>query len=300
MENKIILEKLNSPFFSVIIPTYNRANMLSKAIESVISQTFINWELIIVDDGSTDNTRALVNNYCFRDNRIRYIYQENAERSAARNNGIENANGEYICFLDSDDYFSPERLFNVHSNICSNPKFAVYYTEYTQEIKNQLFYEKKKPLTEQKIYDELLFYMLHCQQCIIHKSILEQHQFDVNFSVGEDLELWLRIASNYSFKFIKNEPSIIIVDHPERTVGIGKINTYRKHFDTLSYIQKLDYPINSEIFRKMLHGIQMSILRCHFLDKNKKEFKKTFFKSFSYHRTNCLKEKLFMFYKLYF
>jgi glycosyltransferase involved in cell wall biosynthesis len=274
--------------------------MLSKAIESVISQTFNNWELIIVDDGSTDNTKELVNNYSFSDNRIRYIYQANAERSAARNNGIQNATGEYICFLDSDDYFSAERLFNVHSNISSNPKCTVYYTEYTQEIKNQLSYERKKPLSEQKIFDELLFYMLHCQQCIIHKSILDQHQFNANFSIGEDLELWLRIASNYSFTFIKNEPSIIIVDHPERTVGIGKINTYRKHFDTLSYIQKLDYPINPKIFRKMLHGIQMSILRCHFLDKNKIEFKKTFFKTFSYQQTNCLKEKLFMYYKLYF
>ena len=78
------------PFFSIIIPTYNRAHLISMAIDSVIAQTFENWELIIVDDGSTDNTKELVDNYCSIDKRIRYIYQENAERSAARNNGIIN------------------------------------------------------------------------------------------------------------------------------------------------------------------------------------------------------------------
>lgn len=88
--------------FSVIIPTYNRASMLPKAIESVLAQTYPNWELIIVDDGSTDNTKELVANFIEKDGRIKYIYQENAERSAARNNGIKNAKGEYICFLEQN------------------------------------------------------------------------------------------------------------------------------------------------------------------------------------------------------
>jgi glycosyltransferase involved in cell wall biosynthesis len=93
---------MKSPFFSIILPTYNRASFISKAIESVIDQLYNKWELIILDDGSTDNTKEIV--LSFNDDRIRYIYQENKERSAARNNGIRNAKGEYICFLDSDDY----------------------------------------------------------------------------------------------------------------------------------------------------------------------------------------------------
>jgi len=98
------------PFFSIIVPTYNRAHLISKAIESVIAQSFVNWELIIVDDGSTDKTMDLIASYQEKDTRIRYIYQENAERSAARNNGIDHAKGEYICFLDSDDYYLKKNL----------------------------------------------------------------------------------------------------------------------------------------------------------------------------------------------
>ena len=97
--------KLMNPYFSIIIPAFNRAHLISKAIDSVIAQTFEDWELIIVDDGSTDNTKDLICNYQEKDSRINYIFQKNAERSAARNNGIANAKGEYICFLDSDDYW---------------------------------------------------------------------------------------------------------------------------------------------------------------------------------------------------
>ena len=96
--------------FSIILPTYNRAYLLPYAIESVIEQSYKNWELIIVDDGSTDNTRDLVKKYKKKDKRITYIYQDNSERSAARNNGILRASGEWVCFLDSDDKYLSNHL----------------------------------------------------------------------------------------------------------------------------------------------------------------------------------------------
>ena len=86
---------------SVIIPTFNSERYLAEAIDSVLSQTYQNIECIVVDDGSTDNTPAIVQGY---GDRIRYIYQENAERSAARNRGIVAATGQYISFLDADDF----------------------------------------------------------------------------------------------------------------------------------------------------------------------------------------------------
>ena len=111
--------------FSIIIPSYNRANHLPKAIESVLAQSFTDWELIIVDDGSTDNTSDVVASY--NDPRIKYIYQENAERSAARNNGIRNANGEWICFLDSDDVYLNQHLavFEKAIHESANPRFLL-------------------------------------------------------------------------------------------------------------------------------------------------------------------------------
>src|SRR5688572_11938068 len=104
-----------NPFFSVILPTYNRAHLISKAIESMLAQSYQSWELIIVDDGSTDNTKEVISG--FSDARINYIYQKNSERSAARNNGIAHSRGRYICFLDSDDYFMTNHLENMHKAI---------------------------------------------------------------------------------------------------------------------------------------------------------------------------------------
>ena len=114
--------------FSIIIPTYNRASFLPKAIESVLAQTYTEWELIIVDDGSTDNTKEVVSKY--NDSRITYIYQKNAERSAARNNGILHANGNYICFMDSDGYLAANRLELLKVAIeNSGNQEAIFYTD---------------------------------------------------------------------------------------------------------------------------------------------------------------------------
>ena len=89
--------------FSIILPTYNRAAIIQDSIKSVIEQTYQDWELIVVDDGSTDNTEDCIKNLMLKENRIKYIYQHNQERSQARNNGIKTAKYKWICFLDSDD-----------------------------------------------------------------------------------------------------------------------------------------------------------------------------------------------------
>ena len=98
----------NKPKVSIIIPNYNYAKYLRKCIDSVLNQTYANIELIIVDDGSTDNSREVIESYV--DHRIIKIYQENQGVSVARNNGIQIANGSYLAFLDSDDYWSPNKI----------------------------------------------------------------------------------------------------------------------------------------------------------------------------------------------
>ena len=99
------------PYFSIIIPTYNRSDFLSKPINSVLNQSSHYWELIIIDDGSTDYTKALAAS--FKDRRITYKYQNNSERSAATNNGIKRTKGECNCFLDSDDPIENNYLVNL-------------------------------------------------------------------------------------------------------------------------------------------------------------------------------------------
>ena len=99
---------MSSPRVSVIIPTFNRAAMLRDAIDSVLNQTFEDYEIIVVDDGSTDNTRETISK--FNSPKITYIYQENRGRSIARNIALSRARGEFIAFLDSDDIFLPYKL----------------------------------------------------------------------------------------------------------------------------------------------------------------------------------------------
>lgn len=95
---------------SIIIPAYNAASYISETIESIKAQTYQEWELLIVDDGSTDNTKSIVNSYCEIDERIKYIYQVNGRQGKARNNGLAHASGEYIAFIDADDLWLPEKL----------------------------------------------------------------------------------------------------------------------------------------------------------------------------------------------
>ena len=108
--------RVAKPFFSVIIPTYNRADLISKTLESVLQQDFAGFEVLVVDDGSKDNTAEVVRPF-LTDARFLYLPKQNAERGAARNYGLDRAQGEYAIFLDSDDLFHPEHLTTLHAAI---------------------------------------------------------------------------------------------------------------------------------------------------------------------------------------
>ena len=104
-----------APFFSIVVPTYNRAGFIPATIKSVANQSFTSWELLIVDDGSTDDTAAVV--AARPDPRLHYLPKTNAERGAARNYGLARAQGEYVLFLDSDDRLHPNHLITLHAGI---------------------------------------------------------------------------------------------------------------------------------------------------------------------------------------
>lgn len=125
--------KLNSflPKVSVIIPTYNCAKYLLIAVNSVLNQTFHDFEIIIVDDGSTDNTKEILKNYIKEyQNKIRYFYQENNGPGAARNKGIKEAKGEYVAFLDSDDKLVENSLLLRKNFLDSYPEIGLVFTDY--------------------------------------------------------------------------------------------------------------------------------------------------------------------------
>ena len=133
---------MKRPFFSVIIPVYNRASFLRVAAESVLMQTFSDYELLIIDDGSTDNTKETVKR--FTGGAVKYIYQKNRGVSSARNKGVKKAKGEFICFLDSDDRWRAEKLEITQGYIKNNPSYKIFHTE-------EIWY-RKGALLSQKIY----------------------------------------------------------------------------------------------------------------------------------------------------
>lgn len=225
--------------FSIIIPTYNRAHFLPKAIESVLEQTYSNWELIIIDDGSTDNTLDVVENYA--DERIKYIYQENAERSAARNNGIRHANGEYICFLDSDDYFLKNRLTNLDSFIAkqqSMPFFII--TNIKKELNNQIVDNQIGNSSEFK-HASLFQNMVTPNMVCIHKSLFDKDLFIEKFKTAywEDTHLWIRLSVKHGFVFF-NDNSVVQVEHDSRSINeISKDKLRKRYADHLAMVKDL-------------------------------------------------------------
>jgi glycosyltransferase involved in cell wall biosynthesis len=204
------------PTVSVIIPTYNRALIIKDAIQSVLNQTFSDYEIIVVDDGSTDNTSNVVNDMRSHSGKVRYIYQENKGRSAARNIGIRAARGNYVAFLDSDDMFLPEKLRVQLMTLKNNLDFGMVFSHVLRMDEHGNILEDinqgKEKLTGW-IYPELLFIkknIITIPSVMVRKRVLNEiGGFDESMHICEDLDLWRRIAMNHQILQM-NEPLAII------------------------------------------------------------------------------------------
>jgi glycosyltransferase involved in cell wall biosynthesis len=198
---------------SVVIPTYNTSNFLIKAIQSVINQTYKNWELIIVDDGSTDQTRQIVEEFQKKDSRIKYFFQNNKGQGAARNLGIKNTSGNYIAFLDSDDEFFENKLERVISYFEKDKNIGFIYTD-AIIIGDYLYKKRMSEIVTPysgKIYTKLLFNNFITTSTVVVKrevlqncGLFDESNLLRNF---EDYDLWLRIAKKYKIEYI---PEVLV------------------------------------------------------------------------------------------
>jgi Glycosyl transferase family 2 len=181
------------PRISVILPTYNRAHLVTEAIESVLKQTFTDFELIVVDDGSTDDTEEVV--HAFTDPRLRYLKQLNGGASAARNTGVQTATGEFIAFLDSDDLFLPEKLSLQMAKVDDNPKVGLVYGKYLSSIGSEGSLKIAGVCYPQlELRRLLLGPVFHWSTVLVRRLLLEEvGKFEETFG-GEDWELTLRLA----------------------------------------------------------------------------------------------------------
>lgn len=195
---------LAGPSVSVIIPTHNRVRYLSEAIRSVLAQTFTDFELIIVDDGSTDETEELVRS--FRDRRIRYLWQSHQGISAARNAAIRSARGQYVAHLDSDDIWLPNILGVEVAAFC-DPRIGVVYS------RAQAMDQTGRPLPilvgiPQRYPDDSLLSLLHSNVTaaivvMVRRSCFDRVGFfDESMIVAGDWDMWLRLSRRYRFFFV--------------------------------------------------------------------------------------------------
>ncbi|NOQ32202.1 MAG: glycosyltransferase [Helicobacteraceae bacterium] len=191
---------------SVVIPTYNRASFLQRAIKSVLKQSKTVNEIIIIDDGSTDNTKELLSKFP----QVKYIYQKNSGVSSSRNRGIKEASSEWIAFLDSDDEWHKNKIEKQLEYHSQNSELFISYTDekWIKDNKHINIPKKFKKIGG-SIFNEILpFCNIAPSSVIVKKELFESvGYFDEELEVCEDYDLWLRIARSYEFGLV-NEPLI--------------------------------------------------------------------------------------------
>ncbi|MCF6202418.1 MAG: glycosyltransferase [Methylococcaceae bacterium] len=201
---------------TILIPTFNRRILLERALNSVYKQTYSNFEVIVVDDGSTDGTEKMIRDLFPM---VKYLSQSNCGVSSARNKGIASAKGEWLAFLDSDDEWLPEKLSKQMSLLKSKPDYKICHTE-EQWVRNGI---KVNQMKKHKKAGGWIF--LQClplcamspSSIIIHHSIFsELGGFDTSLPACEDYDMWLRITAKYPVLFIDDAQIIKYGGHEDQ------------------------------------------------------------------------------------
>ncbi len=272
-----------NPLVSVVLPTYNRARLLRRAIKSVLDQTYANLELMVVDDCSTDSTEGVMKE--FQDDRIRYIrHEKNQGAPIARNTGIQAAKGKYIAFQDSDDvwgYTKLEKQINAFNSAAAD--LGVVYTSFwlIDNDKKKLVPSSLVKQTEGKIHNTLLATnFVSLSSAIVKKECFVKVGMFENIPRFQDWELWLRISKYYSFKHLR-EPLVKVYrqsDSISRNTDVlisARKYILSKYYDELSKTSKL----------LSKHYSDIGIFLCNKGDF--KEGREYFFKALSLHPFNA-------------
>ena len=199
-----IMLATNPPLFSVIIPTYNRAAKVIRAIDSVLAQTSTDFDLWIIDDGSTDQTASALAPYL---NRLHYIQIPNGGLSNARNLGIQQSTGRYVAFLDSDDRWFPKKLEYFAGAIKQHPRTGLFYSrsEFVDEEGHRLWIDSSRSM-EQNSYRTLLKgNFINVTSAVVRRECFDQvGLFDPTLRSCEDWDLWLRLAQKFPVCLVPN------------------------------------------------------------------------------------------------
>jgi len=214
----------NNIKFSVIIPLYNKEKSIKRTIECVLSQSIGDFELIIVNDGSTDNSIEAAQS--INDKRILIIDKRNGGVSSARNVGIKNANHNYIAFLDADDLWEPDFLMTIRRLIIKYPQAMAYATRFLQKLNNKNIYLSPSNHASIKEGPILDYYkeankapLIHSSAICIKKEVFDIIMpFDERISHGEDRELWIRLVDKFIVVYSSSPQAYFILDSENRSI----------------------------------------------------------------------------------
>jgi len=218
---------LGSAKVSVIVPVYNCAQYIGKAIESILAQTYPVHEIIVVDDGSTDGTREALEPYKAS---IIYVYQKNAGEPAARNTGIRHSTAEYIAYLDADDLWLPDKLELQMQYLQTHPECELVYTD-MMTFDDQGIIEKSvrtsrgRVYCSGKIFPQLFRETLFGSGSVVFRKTAAEKVggFDETFLVGSDYEMWLRMSRSFEFGYV-DKPLLMYRQHRDMsTQKLGKV-----------------------------------------------------------------------------
>jgi len=267
------------PRFSVIIPVYNKEKDVGNTIQSLLKQTFSSFEAIIVDDGSTDNSKQIVSQ--FKDPRIQVFSKNNEGVSIARNFAVSKANASYIAFLDADDYWFPNHLENLDRLISSFPDIMWFATAYGKKHSTVFTSPMKSPLMEKPknwmgIVDN--FFINSLSDCVAWTSAVCFNKvffeklggFDpTNYDAGEDTDLWIRAAIAKPLAFSRNLTTIHNLNASNR---LSKIETRSKVYLNLNKYEP--YTTKSPGLKKYLDINRFSIALQYKIAGDKQRFLK--------------------------
>jgi glycosyltransferase involved in cell wall biosynthesis len=204
------------PKISVIIPTYNREQLISRAINSVLAQTYKDYEIIVIDDGSTDHTKEALEPF---EGKIKYFYQDNSGISGARNRGIEEARGNYIAFLDSDDAWMPEKLATQAEILDRDPSVGIVYSKMlilNEDGKHCGFKPDEK--TGRNFME-----LIEIRGDIATSTVMTRREcfqkvgrFDPDLPPMEDFDMWLRISKFYKIYEVENVTLAYYYEHGQQ------------------------------------------------------------------------------------
>ena len=228
-------KRQNMPLISVVIPVYNGEKTIAETIESVLNQSFSNFEIVVINDGSQDSTLDILAS--IQDPRLKIFSHPNAGLSASRNRGISQSSGEFIAFLDADDLWTPDKLEAQLTALQENPNAAVAYS-WTDFIDETSQFLKPGPhfTISGDVYAELLrgnFLANGSNPLIRRQALIKVGSFDVSFSGVADWELYLRLATHYHFVAVPS-PQILY----RLSANSMSTNLFKQEADSIQFIEQ--------------------------------------------------------------